>query len=76
MHLTRNESNLTAMRRRAGARIGKMTPADAHAWLARFTAEGITIEHATVRELTGGYASQSICGYIVRKVAIRAGVAR
>lgn len=67
------DSKLTTMRRAAGNRIGRMTQTQAAAWLDRYRVEGVTAIHATVRELTGGYSSQSICGMIHRHVARKAG---
>ncbi len=63
------DSNLTTMRRRVGAKVSRMSADDCAAWLEEFTSEGITaINHDTVRRLTGGYCSQNIASYVMRKV--------
>ena len=60
-------------KRVVGQRIRRLTPEQAVEKLAAISARGITIDQPTVRELTGGYASQSINGYVQRKLAGRAG---
>ena len=66
-------SKLTIMRQTIGQNIRRMSKDDALLWLARFRAEGVTAFHDSVRELTGGFSSQSICAYVVRRVAVKAG---
>ena len=41
-------------------RINAMSPEQATAWIADYAQRPITIDQPLVRELTGGYASQSI----------------
>jgi len=57
------------------ANVRKLNAAQAQAWLDRYNAEnpdkGGTIFHASVREMTGGYNSQSINWIVVRAVAAR-----
>lgn len=43
---------------------------------ARRNEVGATIDHPAIRELTGGYASQSINAYVIRKLAVKAGIIR
>jgi len=57
--------------RRAAGRISRLSPEQARERLDRIRAEGVTIDKPTVRELTGGYASQSINIAIVRYLAAR-----
>jgi hypothetical protein len=60
---------ITTMRRRVGGKVGRMDIEQCQAWLERYSAEGVTaIGHETVRELTGGYCTQSISGDVKRKV--------
>jgi hypothetical protein len=53
-------------------KVSKMTPAQAQAKLDAISAEtrklGATIFHDTIKELTGGYNSQSINFYVIRKL--------
>lgn len=74
---TRKPANWRAV---AGQRIRRLSADEARAALARIRAEdgphGATIFHADIRALTGGFNSQSINGYIIRKLAIRAGIFR
>ena len=58
----------------AAKNIRKLTPGEALAALARMNAEGSTIFHKDVRDLTGGYNSQSINFHVIRKLAIKAGI--
>jgi len=70
----------TTMRRRVGAVIGRMSKDEALATIARINAEhagpGATIFSETIREITGGFNSQSINGYVVRKLGVKAGIIR
>jgi hypothetical protein len=68
-------------RRRAAAKVGRMTPAAARAALDAINAEsraagGATIMHATIRELTGGFVSQNINFAVCRMLGVRAGLVR
>lgn len=73
------DTTLTTLRRRVAQRVRHMTKAEALAWLERYNAEsphyGATIMHQSVRDLTGGYNSQSLNSYVVRKVYERSKVA-
>jgi hypothetical protein len=62
--------------RNTARRIGRLTPDAARAYLDRIRAEGSTANLLTVRELTGGYSSQSLNAEIIRRLAIRAGIIR
>lgn len=55
-------------KRTVGQNIRHLSPAQAKEKLAAITAEGITIFHPTIRALTGGFNSQSINFYVVRKL--------
>lgn len=61
-------------KRATAAKIRSLTPEEARAKLAAIRAEGITANHETIRDLTGGYSSQSINPVVIRALAIRAGV--
>lgn len=54
--------------------IRKMTPDDSRAIIARIVAEGVTIFHQDIRAITGGFNSQSINAYVLRRLGIRAGI--
>ena len=64
-------------KRSASAKIARLTPDEATMILSHITAEttrsGATIFHSVIRELTGGFNSQSINAYVVRRLGIRAG---
>jgi hypothetical protein len=65
--------NKARWKRKVGAALRRMKPADAKAKLEAIQAEteaqgGATILHATIRQLTGGLNSQSINFYVVRKL--------
>jgi len=62
------ESELTTVRRRYAAKIAKMTPVEAKKNLDKIHQEGITIEHPTIRDLTGGYCSQSLNAAVIRRL--------
>jgi len=65
---------------RVGQLVGRMTAERAKEILANIRAEdgprGATIFHPDIRELTGGYNSQSINGYVIRKLGVKAGIIR
>jgi len=63
-------------RRVVGQRVRRLTPDEARAMLARISAEGATIFHPDIRAMTGGYNSQSINDYVMRKLAGQAGMIR
>lgn len=62
------------------ARIRAMTPEQARASLASITADtsknGATILHAEIRNLTGGFNSQSINFHVIRMLGKKAGICR
>lgn len=62
-------------KRKAAAKIRAMSAADAQAAIDAYNAEsavaGATIMHATIRDLTGGFNSQSINFAVVRMLADR-----
>ena len=60
-------------KRRAAAKVARLSPEQAREMLARIAAEGYTILHPDIRELTGGYNSQSINGHVTRLLGRRAG---
>jgi len=66
-------TELTKMRRRIGGVIGRMTREDALAALTEIRINGLTMYHPAIREITGGFNSQSINNYVVRKLACKAG---
>jgi hypothetical protein len=59
-----------------GQKIRHLSPVDCRAKLEAIRAEqpkqGATIFSATTRELTGGFNSQSINWYVIRKLAAKA----
>ena len=69
-------SVISTWRRVAGQRIRHLTPEQAKAILAAISKRGPTIFHPEIRELTGGYGSQSINTHVIRKLAARAGMIR
>jgi hypothetical protein len=56
-------------KRTVGQKIRQLSPEQAQQKLDAISAEGITMYHATIRELTGGFNSQSINFYVIRKLA-------
>lgn len=78
MHLITWENEMdapiTTLRRTTAQRIRRLTPEQAAAALAEIRADGVTIFHPAIRALTGGFNSQSINTYVVRKLAVRAGL--
>lgn len=67
-----------SLRRRVGQVVSRMTPGQARALVEkigeRTQREGATIQHPEIREITGGYASQNINFYVMRKLGIKAGM--
>jgi len=61
-------------KRIVGQRVARLSPEEARATLDAIRAEGITIFHPAIRSLTNGLNSQSINGYVTRKLAVRAGL--
>ncbi len=65
---------MTNWRRIVGQRVSHMTPLEARAALDAIKAEGVTIFQPTIKALTNGLNSQSVNTYVIRKLAIRAGI--
>ena len=67
---------MTTLRRTVSQRVRRMTQEQAKEWLLENNRHqrhhGSTIFSPQVRELTGGFNSQSINNYVVRKVYDRA----
>lgn len=68
------DAPITTIRRRFAAHIARLSPAQAKQCLDAIRAEGVTINHPTIRQLTGGFASQSLNTAVVRRLAERAGI--
>jgi hypothetical protein len=64
---------MNTWRRVAGQRIRRLSPEAATAALDAIRAQGLTVEQPAIRELTGGYCSQSINAHVTRSLAVRAG---
>lgn len=58
----------------AGQRIAKLSQEQARGYLERIRLAGVTINQPAIRELTGGYACQSINYIVIRKLAAQAGM--
>jgi CTP:molybdopterin cytidylyltransferase MocA len=65
-------SPITTIKRRVIGKVSRMTPQQARDILAEIAADGPTIEHAAIRQLTGGFASQSINFIVCRYLGARA----
>ena len=76
MKTQKTPATLTSMRRRVGAVVGRMTKDEALSTIAHINAEqavtGPTIFSETIRGITGGFNSQSINNYVVRKIGVKA----
>ena len=76
MKTQKTPATLASMRRRVGAVVGRMTKDEALATIAQINAEqavtGPTIFSETIRGITGGFNSQSINHYVVRKIGVKA----
>lgn len=68
------DSKLTTVKRSAAARIARLTPEAALEVLRRCRERGQSIDQDAIRELTGGYSSQSLNAWVTRKVAVKAGL--
>jgi hypothetical protein len=55
-------------------RIRHLSSEQACEYLSRIQQTGLTVDQAAIRELTDGYASQSINAYVVRKLAGKVGL--
>jgi len=62
---------MATINRRVAAKVSHMTAEDARDLISRM--ESGTIEQPLIRDLTGGYASQSINQTVMRKLGIKAG---
>lgn len=65
---------MTQWRRVMAQRIRRLSPEQAREYLRRIRERGITIDQPAIRELTGGYASQSINAVVSRRLAAQAGM--
>lgn len=63
-------------RRIVGQRVSRLTEQEARDKLAAIRAEGVTMFHPTIRELTNGLNSQSINHYVIQRLAHRAALAK
>lgn len=68
------DSKLTTVKRSASARISRLSKDAALEVLRRIREQGQTMEQPAIRELTGGYASQSLNAWVVRRVSYKAGL--
>jgi len=59
-------------RSKVGQRIARMSVSECSEWMKRFQSEGVTINHESVREITGGLASQSVNAYVSGKIGRKA----
>lgn len=66
--------NMNSWKRVVGARIRYLTKEQALEIIKRITAEGNTIFHEDIRNLTGGLNSQSINSHVLRKLGYKAGI--
>lgn len=74
------KTSIQSWKRTVGQKIRRLTPEGARAAIAEIEAErkaacplgGATIFHPTIRALTGGFNSQSINFYVIRKLADKA----
>ena len=65
-------AELRAMYRRVSGKVGRMSFEDCERWFERFSAEGTTaLNHDTIKELTGGFCTQTICAVVKGKVRDR-----
>jgi hypothetical protein len=61
-------------KRRVGQVVRRLTPGQARRIIDAVSARGVTIEQPEIRALTGGFNSQDINFYVIRKLAVRAGI--
>lgn len=65
------QTPMAALRRRVGQRVSRMTGAALNAWMAEYTANWNahkSIISEPIKRLTGGFNSQSINAYVIRRV--------
>jgi hypothetical protein len=70
-------NGIATIRRRLSAKLARMTPEQAREVFERARlndGKGPSMDNATIRELTGGYCSQSLNEWAMRKIAARAGL--
>ena len=65
---------MQTINRRVAAKVSRMTETEAREMIAGMIPK--TIEQPLIRELTGGYASQSINSTVMRKLGVKAGFIR
>jgi hypothetical protein len=65
---------VATIRRRVAQKVRYMNVNDARAMLDRILAEGTTIYHPDIYELTGGYQGEWINTMVTRKLAEQAGM--
>jgi hypothetical protein len=68
------DAKLTTVKRSASARISRLTKEQALEVLRQCRERGATIDQPAIRELTGGFASQSLNSWVTRRVAFKAGL--
>ena len=67
-------TTMATINRRVAAKVSRMTPDEAKEIIAAMIPK--TIEQPLIRDLTGGFASQSINSTVIRKLAVKAGYIR
>ena len=67
--MARKEWRSTARRN-----VAALSPEQAKKIIARVQAEGVTMFHKDIRDLTGGYNSQSINFHVLRLLGSKAGI--
>ena len=70
--ITEVREDMTTVRRRVTGKVSRMTVAKADELLLSILNRRGTIDQPVIRDLTGGYNSQSINTYVVRNLAVRA----
>ncbi len=65
---------ITTIRNRVRSKVGHMSTDEAKAVIAECRMDGITIFHPAIKQLTGGYNSQSINNWVMRQLGIKAGI--
>jgi hypothetical protein len=68
------DSKLTTVKRSTAARISHLSKEQAQEALRRIRERGPSMEQEAIRELTGGYNSQSLNEWVIRKLAYKAGL--
>lgn len=68
---------MSTIRRRVSAKLARMTPEQARELAEKIRlndGHGPSMHNSTIRDLTGGFCSQSLNYWVQRKVAVRAGM--